>query len=63
MLQPFEGLSSSAGLLGDAKSFPSHGPKIRIDYIYASPTVRFTEARIRTVVASDHCPVIAEIEF
>jgi endonuclease/exonuclease/phosphatase family metal-dependent hydrolase len=44
-------------------SFPSVNPKIRIDYIFASPGIKVVHAEIPQIVASDHFPHIAELQF
>ena len=63
VLRPLDWLTCADELLGGAKSFPSHDPSVKIDYLYASPKVRFTKAEILPAVASDHCPILAEIVF
>ena len=45
------------------KSHPSHAPSSLIDYIYTSKNVTVRDVRVRQIVASDHCPVIAELSF
>ena len=44
-------------------SFPSDAPKMNIDYIFVSPDIEVREADIPAIVASDHRPHTAEIEF
>lgn len=44
-------------------SWPSDAPTVKIDYIFASRDARVLSADIPAVVASDHRPHIAEIEF
>ena len=44
-------------------SFPSDNPNRKIDYIFASPEVKFLSADIPAVVLSDHRYHIAEIEY
>ncbi len=44
-------------------SFPSHKPEEKIDYIYVSRGIRVTRAEIPQAVASDHCPVYADVEI
>ncbi len=44
-------------------SFPSDAPNIKIDYIFVTPDIELVSADIPAVVASDHRPHIAEIEF
>ncbi|NLE14064.1 MAG: hypothetical protein GX628_10375 [Clostridiales bacterium] len=64
LMQPLhETLNSAAGFIGEKKSHPSHAPTALIDYIYTSRSVTITAADIPRVVASDHCPVWADIEY
>lgn len=44
-------------------SFPSDKPDRKIDYIFATPDVEILRANIPTIVASDHRPHTAEIQF
>jgi endonuclease/exonuclease/phosphatase family metal-dependent hydrolase len=44
-------------------SYPSDEPDRKIDYIFATPDVEFVSADIPVIVASDHRPHTAEIEF
>lgn len=44
-------------------SFPSDKPEIKIDYIFVSRDVKVLKAEILPIVASDHRPYTAEIEF
>jgi endonuclease/exonuclease/phosphatase family metal-dependent hydrolase len=48
---------------GPALSFPSDKPDRKIDYIFVSPDIRVTYAEVPPIVASDHRPHIADIEF
>lgn len=47
----------------DKLSFPSDNPRVKIDYIFVSPDIKIKGADIPSVIASDHRPHIAEIEF
>jgi len=47
----------------DKLSFPSIDPTKKIDYIFANKKVKVLNADIPDIVASDHRPVIACIEF
>lgn len=63
LLAPLNGqLRSADAFLEGKMSFPSDRPSIKIDYIYASQGVRLLAADIPQVIASDHCPVWADIE-
>ncbi|MBQ7761389.1 MAG: endonuclease/exonuclease/phosphatase family protein [Clostridia bacterium] len=42
------------------KSFPSDTPTIKIDYIFVTPDIEVVSADIPHIIASDHCPHIAE---
>ena len=44
-------------------SFDSVQPTVKIDYIFTTPDVKAVSADIPEVVASDHRPYIAELEF
>ena len=44
-------------------SFPSDKPERKIDYIFVSPDAKVLSADIPAIVASDHRPHTAEIEF
>jgi endonuclease/exonuclease/phosphatase family metal-dependent hydrolase len=48
---------------GQLLSFPSDEPTMKIDYIFVSPDIEVREADIPAIVASDHRPHTAEIEF
>ena len=48
---------------GQRLSFPSDEPTMKIDYIFVSPDIEVREADIPAIVASDHRPHTAEIEF
>ena len=56
-------LRSADVFLAGKKSQPSEDPRIKIDYIYTSQNVAITAADIPQVVASDHCPVWADLEL
>lgn len=60
----YEKFRSTDGFLDQYKpSFPSDQPQIRIDYIFASAQLNFISADMINRVASDHLPIIAEIEL
>ncbi|MBO6053616.1 MAG: endonuclease/exonuclease/phosphatase family protein [Clostridia bacterium] len=44
-------------------SHPSHAPVDLIYYIYTSKSVTVKDVHVLPIVASDHCPVVAEITF
>ena len=44
-------------------SHPSHAPADLIDYIYTSKAVTVKDVHVHAVVASDHCPVVADLSF
>lgn len=46
----------------DAKTFPSDKPTIKIDYIFVSRDVKVLSAYVPEIIASDHRPLVAEIE-
>ena len=47
----------------EKRSWPSDKPEVKIDYIFASRDARVLSADIPAIVASDHRPHFAEIEF
>ena len=53
---------ASQGFCHTKKSFPSNAPNIKIDYIFVSPDMQVTSSDIPDIIASDHCPHIAEIK-
>lgn len=64
LMQPLHKEFKSADPLLDGKmSFPSDKPSIKIDYIYTSQNVNILAADIPQVIASDHCPIWADIEI
>lgn len=50
-------------LLRDAKTFTSHAPEKKIDYIYTSNRVTVKDANVIEIVASDHFPLCEDIEI
>ncbi len=63
LMQPLHRAFQSVDPLLDGKlSFPSDNPRIKIDYIYTSRNISVLAADIPQVIASDHCPVWADIE-
>jgi endonuclease/exonuclease/phosphatase family metal-dependent hydrolase len=48
---------------GEKKSWPSDEPRVKIDYIFATPDVEILNADIPAIVASDHRPHTAEIKL
>ncbi len=63
LMQPLhKAFRSVDPLLGGKLSFPSDNPSIKIDYIYTSQNIDILAGDIPQVVASDHCPVWADIE-
>ena len=64
LMQPLHAAYNSVDpLLDGKKSFPSDKPSIKIDYIYTSKDIAITAADIPQIVASDHCPIWADIEI
>jgi endonuclease/exonuclease/phosphatase family metal-dependent hydrolase len=57
-----EKMKDSAELIeGDALTFPSDRPQIKIDYVFTSRDIEILSADIPKAVASDHRPHLAEI--
>ena len=65
LLRPlFDRMTDTAeGFCADKLSFPSDKPHCKIDYIFASPDATVRSADIPAVVASDHRPHVATVEF
>lgn len=65
LLKPIrEKMVDTADFFNEEKfSFPSDNPKQKIDYIFVSPDIKVISADIPPIVAADHRPHIAEIEF
>ncbi len=53
----------SVPMTGAQCTFPSHAPRILIDYIFANKKVELVSCGVRAGVASDHLPVWADIRF
>ena len=59
-----EKMKDAASLFGTQMlSFPSDNPNCKIDYIFVTPDVELVSADIPAIVASDHRPHTAEINF
>ncbi|MBE6651344.1 MAG: hypothetical protein E7613_08535 [Ruminococcaceae bacterium] len=59
-----EKMTDTASLFTSEKlSFPSDAPRSKIDYVFVSPDVKVIDADIPPVVASDHRPHTAIIDF
>lgn len=43
-------------------TFPATDPRIRIDYVFVSPDIRVVSAAVLQDVASDHLPVVVDVE-
>lgn len=65
ILQPIRNkLNDAADKFSEAlTSFPSDNPDIKIDYIFTTPDIEIVSADIPNIVASDHRPHTADIEF
>lgn len=62
LMQPLHrSLNSVDPLIEGKMSFPSDSPRIKIDYIYASRDITFIDADVPQIVASDHCPIWADV--
>jgi len=53
---------TTALLPAGTKTFPSHGPEIKIDYIMVTGGVKALSAEVPEIVISDHRPLTAVIE-
>lgn len=56
-------LNGTDELLEGEFSFPSDQPRIKIDYIYTTKNITPVRAEIVSVIASDHCPIWADLEL
>ncbi|HOP12146.1 MAG TPA: endonuclease/exonuclease/phosphatase family protein [Oscillospiraceae bacterium] len=66
ILEPiFAAYTDTATLLKDQtlKSWPSDAPRIKIDYVFAKGVKKILSADIPQIVATDHCPHLAEMEL
>ncbi len=54
---------TSQGFFENKLSWPSDKPQMKIDYIFVSPDIKVVNADIPEIIASDHRPHIAEIDF
>ena len=65
VLDPIRERMNDASRLFDCEklSFPSDKPNCKIDYIFASPDIEIVSADIPAIVASDHRPHTAQINF
>ncbi|HEV8368314.1 MAG TPA: endonuclease/exonuclease/phosphatase family protein [Pyrinomonadaceae bacterium] len=64
MLTKFEDAWASSRAKGDGFSYPADKPIKRIDHIlYRSGSLKATKARVIETLASDHLPVIAEVQL
>ena len=52
---------TALGFCENKLSYPSNEPRIKIDYIFVSSDIEVVSADIPNIVASDHCPHIAEV--
>ncbi len=50
------------GGTGSGYTSPAEGPRETIDYIFVSPDIQVASAQVIPSLASDHLPVVAEIE-
>ena len=65
VLDPIRARMNDAASLFDTEklSYPSDKPNCKIDYIFASPDIEIVCADIPAIVASDHRPHTAQINF
>ncbi len=62
-LEDTDGISSVDTFLNGATTFPSDAPLTKIDYIFAGNGVKICSAVVPEIIASDHRPIVADIEF
>jgi endonuclease/exonuclease/phosphatase family metal-dependent hydrolase len=51
------------GGAGDGFTFSAADPRARIDYVFVSPLIAVESATVLDTLASDHLPVVAELEL
>lgn len=56
-------LTDTGALFGIPNTYPSNNPQHRIDYILISPQITCTNLYIPTSDASDHLPVVADLQL
>lgn len=61
MIEIFNLMKDSTDI--NAKTFPSNDPQAKIDYIFVSDDIKAYKGRVIHSYASDHLPVVVEIEF
>ena len=54
---------ASECIKGDVFSFPSDKPRVKIDYVFVSKDIKIESSEIPNIVASDHRPHTAILEF
>ena len=54
---------ASECIKGDVFSFPSDDPRVKIDYVFVSKDIKIESSEIPNIVASDHRPHTAVLEF
>lgn len=63
-LHPLNEVMVDAGLqFGSMNTYPYDNPGHRIDYIFISPTITCTDLYIPNCNASDHLPVVADLQL
>lgn len=56
-------MKDAASSIGNLKTFPSHAPERKLDYIFVTPDIKVVNADIPCFLTSDHRPHTAEINF
>ncbi len=60
----FEKMQDAAKCIeGEAHTYPSDNPSIKIDYIFATKDIKIESTEIPAIIASDHRPHTAVLEF
>lgn len=62
VLEQFDHAFAVAGT-GNGYTSPADAPEETIDYIFVSPDIQVLSAEVKTSLASDHLPTVAEIGF
>ena len=63
MLNRFEDSWTRSRAKGEGLSYPADKPVKRIDYIFTTGTIKTKRAWIANTLASDHLPVVADVEI
>ena len=63
MLKDFVDAWAASGAAGDGLAYPADKPSKRIDYLFLGGGFKVKSARVVPTLASDHLPLVAELEI